>query len=81
MAGEVAAVATRLGVTHVDLFHQLAHGGLHLRLALSDGLHLSNRGADVLLSLLLPVFNDKLGNSKLQLPDWKELDNKDPVVL
>ncbi|XP_042235521.1 isoamyl acetate-hydrolyzing esterase 1 homolog [Homarus americanus] len=47
---------------------------------LSDGLHLSCRGSELLASLLVPVLEKHVNNlpSELLLPLWDELDAKNP---
>merc|ERR1711936_489959 len=80
-AVECGEVAKRFNLTFVDLFSHLMNpsNNINLTSALSDGLHLGKDGHDALLSLLLPVFNKKLGGAPdaLMFPEWKELDNAD----
>ena len=78
VAGEVAAVAARLGVTLVDLHQELTKPGVHLPAVLSDGLHLGPQGSAALLALLAPVILGKLGAAAPPLmPEWRQLDNAD----
>ena len=80
-AKECGEVAKRFNLTFVDLFTYMMDpiNKINLNSALSDGLHLGKEGHYALFSLLVPVFNGKLGGSPdaLMLPEWRELNNQD----
>lgn len=45
---------------------------------LSDGLHLSKEGNRFVAAQVIPVLDTKLANLSQVLPDWKDVDPKNP---
>ena len=49
---------------------------------LIDGLHLSNRGSELLANMLIPVLNEKVSsNLKDIFPDWKDMNENCQITI
>ena len=73
----VLSIASSLNLKHVDLF-SLTFKMQKNESLFVDGLHLSEKGNSILAEALLPHLNDIFGSLPQMMPDWKNIDEKNP---
>ena len=77
-AAEVGKIASRLSLSFLDLFSEMMKR-CNLEHALYDSLHLGRDEAGVLLNLLTPELNKRLGDGdSLVFPEWREMETGEP---
>lgn len=71
-AARVIDLGMSLGITVADIFHEIS-GKEDFRKYLSDGLHLSALGNEVVGELLIELLDDKLKGQHAVFPQWTEM--------
>ncbi|KAF8571570.1 hypothetical protein P879_03109 [Paragonimus westermani] len=70
-------VASECGVGFINLYNaMIAQQNWHE--FFNDGLHFSRKGSEFLANILKLIFDERLADCTVQLPDWKTVNMEDP---